>query len=79
VGVQEAPENGPIDMTAADLSTKALKLLYAGATQEALDALTEAIQLDPESAEAYSYRGVAYYQLGDYDSALEGYDKAIAL
>lgn len=65
-------------MTAADLFARALKLLQAGASREALDALTVAIQLDPEFAEAYAYRGLAHYQQGNYDAAMEDYDKAVA-
>ena len=66
-------------MTPADLLTKALKLLEDGASQDALDLLTEAIQLDPEFAQAYAYRGYAHFQLYDYDAAMENYDKAVAL
>ena len=39
----------------------------------------EAIQLDPNFAEAYAYRGLAHYHQGDYDAAAEDYDKAVAL
>ena len=66
-------------MTAADWFAKALKLLHAGASQDVLDALANAIQLDPEFAEAHAYRGFAYYRLGNYDAAMENYDKAVAL
>ena len=48
-----------------------LKQLQAGAVQEALTALSVAIQLDPEFGEAYAYRGLAEYQLGDYDTAMQ--------
>ena len=66
-------------MTAADWFAKALKILHAAASQEALDALGTAIQLDPEYAEAYAYRGLVHYQLGNHDAAMEDYDKAVAL
>ncbi len=66
-------------MTAADWFVKALKLLHAGAPQDARAALTAAVQLDPEYAEAYAYRDLAYYQLGDHDAAMDDYDKAVAL
>ena len=40
--------------------------------------LTQAIEAEPENAEAYYNRGYFYYnQLKDYDKALEDYDKAI--
>jgi len=57
--------------------TKGLKLLYASAFQDALDALTTAIQIDPERAEAYAYRGFAYHQLENYDAALKDYNKSV--
>ena len=66
-------------MNAGGWFARALKLLHAGASQDALDALSTAIQLDPEFAEAYAYRGFAYYRLDNYDAAMEDYGKAVAL
>lgn len=40
---------------------------------------TLAIQLNPDDALAYCYRGVAYYRLGDGNSAMADYDRAIEL
>ena len=71
MGVQEKTKK---EMTAGDWFTKALKSLHAGASQDALDALTAAVQLDPEYAEAYAYRGLAYYRLNNYDAAMQDYD-----
>ncbi len=40
---------------------------------------TLAIQLNPADALAYCYRGVAYYRLGDGNSAMTDYNRAIEL
>jgi tetratricopeptide (TPR) repeat protein len=79
VGIQEATTERPREMTAGDWFAKGLELLHGDASQEALEALTTAIQLDPEYAEAYAYRGFAYYQQGNYAAAMEDYSKAVAL
>lgn len=57
-------------MDAKDFFADALNQLQAGSWQDALDALSIAIELDANFIEAYTYRGVAYYQLGDYESAM---------
>ena len=64
-------------MNAGDWFAKALKLLYAGASEDALDAFSTAIQVDPEFAEAYAYCGFAYYRQDTYDAAMEDYDKVV--
>jgi tetratricopeptide (TPR) repeat protein len=38
--------------------------------------LTRAIELDPENAWAYKYRGEARRKSGDYDGAVSDYSKA---
>ena len=40
---------------------------------------TNAIQLDPEYAEAYNYRGIVYLSNGDVDNAITDYTEAIEL
>ena len=79
VGVPKAYENGAIKMNAKDFFADALNQLQAGSFQDALDALSIAIQLDPDFIEAYAYRGLAYYRLGNYDAAMADYDRSIAL
>jgi tetratricopeptide (TPR) repeat protein len=39
-------------------------LLEQGKWQQAVEALTQAIELDSQNVEAYYYRGLAHYQLG---------------
>lgn len=35
--------------------------------------------MNPKYADAYSYRGVAYFSKGQFDKAIEDYTKAIAI
>ncbi len=46
---------------------------------KALEALTEAIRLDPQNAQWLTDRGVVFYQKKDLDSAIADYTRAIAL
>jgi Flp pilus assembly protein TadD len=50
-----------------------------GGYQLALDAYTQAITLDPNSAEAYARRGDTYVDLKQYDKAIADYDHSITL
>ena len=43
----------------------------------AIEYCTEAIRLDPEDAETYNNRGVAYHEKGDYERAILDYNQAI--
>ena len=45
----------------------------------AIEDYNKAIELNPELAEAYNNRGVAYCIKGDYDRAIVDYNTAIAL
>ncbi len=47
--------------------------------QKAIGLLNEAIRLRPDFGEAYAARGNAYYNLKQYQTALEDYSKAIQL
>ena len=44
-----------------------------------IDDCIKAILLDPNPAEAYLYRGALYEQLGQYEKAIDDYDKSIHL
>ncbi len=44
-----------------------------------IDRYTQAIQLNPGDALAFCYRGVAYYRLGNGNSAMADYNRAIEL
>ena len=50
-----------------------------GKYDEALEAFTSAIVLDPNSSFSHAGRGVAYVAKGQYDKAIEDHSKAISL
>jgi tetratricopeptide (TPR) repeat protein len=53
--------------------------LLRGDFKDAAQSLTMAIRLQPNLAEAYQWRGSAYYGLGDLQSALRDFNQAIRL
>jgi tetratricopeptide (TPR) repeat protein len=65
--------------SATDWLQKGVVLAMAGKNQEALEAFTKAIELNPKYAEAYNNRVIAYLKLGNYQQAIRDYDKAIKL
>ena len=50
-----------------------------GKTQIALDELNNVLGIDPDYAEAYNLRGLAYMRLGDVATAEENFRRAVAL
>ncbi|HEY9881967.1 MAG TPA: tetratricopeptide repeat protein [Thermosynechococcaceae cyanobacterium] len=50
-----------------------------GRSAEAIDALDVAIELNRNSAEAWSTKGAALWNLGRYDQAIESLDKALQI
>lgn len=56
-----------------------LLLLKQGNNRGAIAALTEAIKLEPNYANTYSFRGEAHSELGNYTEALADFSKAIAI
>ena len=47
--------------------------------KKAIEYLSNAVRLQPYDAIAYNNRGIAYADLGDYQSAIEDYNQAIRL
>ena len=47
--------------------------------ERAIEDFDEAIRLNPEDADAYYNRGVAYGDLGQYEREIQDYDEAIRL
>jgi tetratricopeptide (TPR) repeat protein len=73
-----------VQATAAEAQSKAaynrgLSAAKTGDWQAAVDAFSEAIRLDPNSARAYRNRGVAFLHQGEDDRALEDLGAAIRL
>ena len=52
---------------------------FEAAAEQALKDYGEAIRLRPDYAEAYSNRGIVYYDKGQFDRAIQDYDQAIRL
>src|SRR5688572_17450241 len=52
---------------------------HTGNLQQAIQDFDRAIELDPNLAVAYGYRGTAYYLLEDLEQAKQNYTKAIEL
>ncbi|MDR2152972.1 MAG: tetratricopeptide repeat protein [Helicobacteraceae bacterium] len=50
-----------------------------GNLQEAIKQYTQAIKIDPNSAQAYNNRGIAYGKLGDYGKAIADFTQAIKI
>ena len=48
-------------------------------TDDALADYNEAVRIDPKSAKAYDYRGIACFAKKDYDMAIADYSEAIRL
>lgn len=74
--------NAKATLNAYDLFNKAYKLCPGGKCTDfpkAIEYLDEAIQLKPDYAEAFNNRGIAYFELGQYQRANEDYNEAIRL
>ncbi len=54
-------------------------LVIDGEYEEAIVELNKAIELDPEYADAYYYRGLAYDKSGEVAKAISDYEKCIEL
>ena len=67
------------DLNATEWFAKGHAEAMAGRWKEALDFFTKSIEIDPQYAKAYGYRGVAYDILGNTKQAIKDYDKAIEL
>ena len=68
------------------MSKKAIKLFKQGNIHltknefdRAIEAYTQAIALNPDFAEAFNHRGMAYGNKGEFDRAIPDFNQAIAL
>lgn len=59
--------------------TKAEYLLSAGQFSAALDTAGDVLKRHPANADAYTYRGYAYYRLGDNANASKNFHTALTL
>jgi tetratricopeptide (TPR) repeat protein len=76
---QDQYNRAVIGLSANDWFEKGYALGNAGRHQEAMEAYTRAIELNPKSALAYGNRGNAYGRLGDHQRAIRDVDRAIEL
>ena len=60
-----------------DWKNRGFQLLKARQFTAAIEAFTKAIKADPNNAEAYNQRGVAWANQGDIDRAIADYTKAV--
>ena len=75
----KAYENTIIRLNAVEWFNKGYEAGIAKRWEEALNAFSKGIELDPYDAEAYYNRGITYSALGKYQQALKEYTKAIEL
>ena len=69
----------PETVTQAQMATTEIALFYAGKPEEALRYLSEAVQLDPNDAEAHYSMALVLATQGDINRTLEHYKRAIKL
>ena len=65
--------------TAKSLKEKGNQLVQERKYQEALECYTKAIEIDSKDPILYSNRSLMYYNLKDYDNAIQDADVAISL
>jgi serine/threonine-protein kinase len=69
-GIAEARRAVVLDPLNRDAHSNLGEAFYYGRqNKEALAAFQDALALDPEDSESLAYRGLAYYALGDFESA----------
>ncbi len=68
-----------VDKNAHKHLSAGTKLLREGKNYKAINAFTQAIEIEPKFAEAYIKRGIAYYYLAYYEKAIEDYNQTLSL
>lgn len=77
--IQEEYVQGIKALNAVEWVQRGVSLDESGNYNEAMEAFTNAIELDPKLARAYVARGVAYANLGNNQQAIKDFDRAIEL
>lgn len=67
------------NLSASEWYEKGYAAFVAGNNAEAIAAVNEAVNLNPQYAEAYYYRGTIYYYMDNYYQAIKDFNKAIDL
>lgn len=69
----------PREQRAQELLREGTEKVAQGQHQEAIKKYTRAIELMPDFAQAYTFRGSARFDLGDWEGAYDDYTKAIEI
>lgn len=69
----------PREQRAQQLLNEGTEKVAQGQHQEAIRLFTKAIELMPDFAQAYTYRGSAKFDTGDWDGAYDDYTRAIEI
>ena len=76
----DSPPGTPEEELRAELAfQQGNVLMMLGQIDKAIERYSHAIDLNPNYAEAYTNRGLAYQNKGDYDRAIEDHNKALDL
>jgi tetratricopeptide (TPR) repeat protein len=65
-----------VNEEAINLYANGVGQAYVGDNEQAISSLNQAINLKPEYANAYNERAGVYYNMGDYDHAVQDYEAA---
>ncbi len=76
---QPQRQSQPSSQDANELFNRANELRRKGNYRAAIEEYSDAIRLEPKFMNAYTNRGLAYYNLGDRDRAFEDYSSAIKI
>ena len=60
------------------LITEAETALYSGNYEDVVELCNEVIEADDDNQTAYYFRGCAYYELGNYNDAVDDCEKAVS-
>ena len=63
--------------SSTDYLAQGRKLLREGKSWEAVQVLNQAVEADADNADAFNTRGVAYFELKEYNNALLDYEQAL--
>jgi tetratricopeptide (TPR) repeat protein len=69
----------PLEEKAQQLMREGTEQVAQGKHTEAIKTFTRAIELIPDFAQAYTFRGSAKFDIGDWDGAYDDYTKAIEI
>jgi Flp pilus assembly protein TadD len=69
----------PLELKVQELMDKATEQVAQGQHHEAIKTFSRVIELMPDHARAYTFRGSAKFDLGDMEGAHDDYSKAIEI